>query len=226
MSNPLYFKQVQLGPMANYVYLVGDAITRKVAVVDPAWDIDAILKIAAQDDVEITHALVTHYHPDHVGGQIFGYNIAGLAGLLAKQPVRVVVNKHEAAGVRQVTGVSESDLVKVEGGDTLTIGETEIRFLHTPGHTPGSQCFLVGDHLVSGDTLFIGGCGRVDLPGGDAGALYDSLNNVLMKLPDQTLLYPGHAYSDIPWSQMGREKQTNHYLKVPSREAWLSLMGR
>lgn len=224
MQNSLYFKQVQLGPMANYVYLVGDAHTRKVAVVDPAWDIDKLLKIAAEDDVEITHALVTHYHPDHVGGSIFGYNIAGLADLLARQAVRVVVNKHEAGGLRQVTGVSESDLLKVEGGDTLTIGETEIRFLHTPGHTPGSQCFLVGDHLVSGDTLFIGGCGRVDLPGGDAGDLYDSLNNVLMKLPDDTLLYPGHAYSEQAWSQMGKEKRTNQYLRIPSREAWLSLM--
>ena len=221
----LYFKQLQVGPMANYVYLVGDTETREVAVIDPAWSIDAILEAAAADDVTVTHALVTHYHPDHVGGEIFGHEIEGLAELMAKSPVPVVANRGEADGLLKVTGLSKSDLTQVDGGDVLTIGDIRIKFLHTPGHTPGSQCFLVEDRLVSGDTLFIGGCGRVDLPGGDPGALYDSLNNVLMKLSDETVLFPGHAYSQQAHSTLGVEKRTNNYLRISSKEQWLSLMG-
>lgn len=221
----IFFRQLQLGPMANYVYLVGDASTREVAVVDPAWDINGLVEIAAREDLKLTHALVTHYHPDHVGGQIFGYQIEGLAELMTRSPVRVVVNRKEADGLKRITGLSDSDLVKVDGGDILRLGDVEVRLLHTPGHTPGSQCFLVNDRLVAGDTLFIGGCGRVDLPGGNAGDLYDSLHNVLMKLPEETVLFPGHAYSQQAHSTMGDEKRTNRYLRIRTKEEWLGLLG-
>jgi glyoxylase-like metal-dependent hydrolase (beta-lactamase superfamily II) len=225
MNDDLLLYQIEAGPMQNYVYLIGSKATREAVLVDPAWDIDGLLEAAAEADLEVTHALVTHYHPDHVGGSIFGMEIPGLARLLERQPVKVVVNRLEAEGLRKVTGLSENDLVKVDGGDTLTVGQQEIRFLHTPGHTPGSQCFLVADRLVSGDTLFIGGCGRVDLPGGDPEQLFDSLQGVLMKLPDETLLYPGHAYGGQS-STMGDEKRSNHYLRIKTREQWLQMMGR
>ena len=102
----------------------------------------------------------THYHPDHVGGGMGGHSIAGVAELVAKQPVKVYVHRAEEAGVRKVTGLSESDLAKVDSGDKLALGDVEKEFLHAPGRTPGSQCFRVKNTLVSGDTLFIDGCGR------------------------------------------------------------------
>ena len=211
--------------MQNIAYLIGSRTARQAVLVDPAWDVGTLLDAAAGEDLEITHALVTHYHPDHVGGALPGMRIPGLAELLARARVKVVVNKQEAEGLKAVTGLSEGDLVRVEGGDTLALGGERIRFLHTPGHTPGSQCFLVSNALVSGDTLFIGSCGRVDLPGGDAGQLYDSLHGVLMKLPDETVLFPGHAYGGSR-STMGEEKRSNLALRVPGREQWLRLMRR
>lgn len=211
--------------MANFVYLIGDAEQRKCMVVDPAWDIPGIVEFADGEDMQLTGALVTHYHPDHVGGGIFGHNIAGLADLMALRPVKVHVNEVESEGVRQVTGLSDSDIEKHRGGDEIAIGGVRVKLLHTPGHTPGSQCFLTEAALVSGDTLFIGGCGRVDLPGGNAKEMYHSLTQVLAKLPEDTLLFPGHNYAQKPVSTIGDEKRENHYLRIRSLEDWKALMG-
>ena len=222
MTDRLYFKQFELGPMQNYVYLIGSSETRKVAVVDAAWQIDTILRIAAEDDVEITHALVTHTHPDHVGGRFSGIDIEGVTELLDKCNAKVVVQKSEAEFLK---GLSPSDLIKAESGDKIDVGGMEIQLLHTPGHTPGSQCFLVDDRIVSGDTLFIGACGRVDLPGGNAEQLYYSLTQKLMALPDDTILFPGHNYSDRPTSTLGEEKQSNPYFQFHSLKQFLAAMG-
>jgi glyoxylase-like metal-dependent hydrolase (beta-lactamase superfamily II) len=180
--------------------------------------------------MQVVGALVTHYHQDHVGGSIFGMDIEGLAQLLARKPVPVHVNAHEADGLRQVTGASESDLRRCQAGDVLSLGPIRIRLLHTPGHTPGSQCFLVEEEgqpgrLVSGDTLFLGSCGRVDLPGSNPEAMYRSLNETLRKLPDETLVFPGHLYSRDPQGTLGFEKQTNPFLRVSSLEQFLTFMG-
>ena len=151
--------------MQNFVYLVGSKETRKLAVVDAAWDIGEILRIAAEDEMEITHSFVTHTHPDHVGGQFSGMHIEGVTELLEKVKAKVVIHKAEAEFLKML---SPSDLIKVESGDEIDVGGIQIKLIHTPGHTPGSQCFLVDNRLVSGDTLFIGSCGRVDLPGSNA----------------------------------------------------------
>jgi hydroxyacylglutathione hydrolase len=180
--------------MQNFVYLIGDADAKKAVVVDPAWDIPGIVEAAKQDGFEIEGALVTHYHPDHIGGSIFGLSIDGLAKLMTLNPCKVHVHKAEADGVIMVTDLSESDLVRHEANDKLKVGDVEIELLHTPGHTPGSQCFRVGDALVSGDTLFLQGCGRVDLPGGDRAEMERTLTQRLAQLPDTLTLYPGHAY--------------------------------
>lgn len=211
--------------MANFVYLVGDDEQKVCMVVDPAWDIPGIIEVADQEGMRLAGALVTHYHPDHVGGNIFGHDIAGLAELMALRPVKIHVNEVESEGVKQVTGLSESDLEKHRGGDEIFIGNVSVRLLHTPGHTPGSQCFLAGSALVSGDTLFIGGCGRVDLPGGNPEAMYHSLTQVLSKLPEDTFLFPGHNYASKPVSTIGDEKKQNHYLRISSLDDWKSLMG-
>ena len=159
MEEELIIEQIACGPMQNFVYVIGSKKTREVALVDPAWSIDGLLEHIEGQDFTPVAALVTHYHPDHIGGEIYGKRIEGLAELLGRRGVKVYANKHEADGVKQVTGISDTDLVKVDSGDTLRIGEVEVEFLHTPGHTPGSQCFRIQSSLVSGDTLFIQGCG-------------------------------------------------------------------
>lgn len=211
--------------MANFVYLIGDDAKRVCMVVDPAWDIPGIVNFANDEEMELIGALVTHYHPDHVGGSIFGHNIAGLAELLGSSPVKVHVNEIECEGVKQVTGLSDSDFEKHKAGDDVSIGDVKVKLLHTPGHTPGSQCFLSGSTLISGDTLFIGGCGRVDLPGGNPEDLYRSLTGILARLPEDTRLFPGHNYAAEPVSTIGAEKKENYCLKVRNLEDWLSLMG-
>lgn len=211
--------------MANFVYLVGDEEQRVCMAVDPAWDIPGIIEYADHEGMRLTGALVTHYHPDHVGGNIFGHNIAGLADFIATRPAKVHVNEVESEGIKQVTGLSDSDLEKHRGGDELVIGNIKVSLIHTPGHTPGSQCFLAASALVSGDTLFIGGCGRVDLPGGNPEDMYYSLTQVLSKLPEDTLLFPGHNYASKPVSTIGDEKKENHYLKMRSLDDWKRLMG-
>ena len=228
-ESQLYFRQLPVGDMANYAYLIGDRETRKAFVVDPAWNVDALLDLAEQDEVDVEGALVTHYHQDHVGGSIFGHDIQGLDRLLERKPMPVHVQREEAQGLKHVTGISDGDMTQHDGGDVLELGAIRIRLLHTPGHTPGSQCFLVEEpgqprHLVSGDTLFLNACGRVDLPGGDPEAMYRSLNDVLGALPDETLLFPGHAYGE-PSSTMGEQKRTNPFLRVTSLEMFLNFMG-
>jgi glyoxylase-like metal-dependent hydrolase (beta-lactamase superfamily II) len=229
-ESDLYFRQIPIGQMANFAYLVGSRSAREALVVDPAWDVDALLDLAEGDDVRVVGALVTHYHQDHVGGEIFGYRIPGIAQLLARQPMPIHVNADEADGLRRITGAEESDLVRRAAGDVIQVGELRIRLLHTPGHTPGSQCFLVEERgepgrLISGDTLFLGSCGRVDLPGADPEAMYRSLRHVLYRLPDDTLVYPGHLYSSDPHGTIGEEKRTNPFMRVASLEQFLAFMG-
>ncbi len=237
MTDSLYFRQLLAGrdfaahsviasQMLNFVYLIGDRQTKECVIIDPAWDIEGLVQTVEADDMKIVGALATHYHPDHVGGGFMGIGIEGVSALLDRVGVKVHVQSEEASGLKKITGLSDSDLVKHGTGDLLEVGEQKIEFLHTPGHTPGSQCFLVnGQRLVSGDTLFINGCGRVDLPGSDPEKMYESLTQKLAKLPDDTILYPGHNYADRPTSTIGDEKQSNYYLRIGSLDQWLKLMG-
>jgi glyoxylase-like metal-dependent hydrolase (beta-lactamase superfamily II) len=172
--------------------------------------------------MEVTHAFVTHTHPDHVGGRFAGVEIEGVTELLSKRKAKVVVHKAEAEFLK---GLAPSDIVKAESGDKIDVGGIEIQLLHTPGHTPGSQCFLVENRIVSGDTLFIGSCGRVDLPGSNPEQMYYSLTQRLMALPDDTILFPGHNYSDRTTSTMGEQKRINPYLQFHSLKQFLAAMG-
>jgi len=225
MENVLYLRQAQIGPMANFVYFIGDPITRKAAVIDPAWDVQAICDFAEREGYSIEQILITHYHPDHLGGRMMGQSIEGAAEMLSRVKAKVHVNKHETEGVKRVAGLSDSDLVKVEAGDTFKLGDLDVTFLHTPGHTPGSQCFLVNGNLISGDTLFVNSCGRVDLPGSDPEAMYRSLNDTLRKLDDATVVWPGHAYSAENNTTIGQQKRTNMYMRFPTLDDFLDAMG-
>jgi glyoxylase-like metal-dependent hydrolase (beta-lactamase superfamily II) len=224
MSDELIVEQIQIGPMQNFTYIVGCKSTREVAIVDPAWDIPELLEQINAKGYKLTAALVTHYHPDHIGGSIGGHDIEGIAELLETNPVKIYTHKAEADGVKRVTGISETDLVRVESGDDLRLGDISVEFLHTPGHTPGSQCFRIKNTLVSGDTLFINGCGRVDLPGSDSEDMYYSIQK-LASLPDDTLLLPGHNYAHVPNATMGETKKVNTYMNVKDLDTWKLFMG-
>ena len=236
MDDRLYFRQLLAGrdiavgdplarQMVNFVYLIGDKETGEVMVVDPAYDVEGICDLVDADGMTLTGALVTHYHPDHVGGSMMGYGIKGVAELLAHRPVPIHIQEPETAGVMKMTGASTSDLVQHTSGDQVSVGEIPVELIHTPGHTPGSQCFLVDGRLVSGDTLFLEGCGRTDLPGGDARELYYSLTQRLAKVPDDTVLYPGHLYSPEPSAQLGEIRQHNFVFRPSSVEQWMMMFG-
>jgi glyoxylase-like metal-dependent hydrolase (beta-lactamase superfamily II) len=220
----IYLRQMELGPMQNFVYFIGDPLARECVVVDPAWEIDTIFDTAQADGFAITGALVTHTHQDHVGGSLSDWGmsgrIPGVEDLLEKVRAKVYVHKAE----REFLMGFGSDLVKVDNHDTLQIGRLTLSFLHTPGHTPGSQCFLVDGRLVSGDTLFIGSCGRTDLPGSDPSEMYYSLTQRLAALPDDTILLPGHNYGG-PSSTLGAEKRQNPFLRFASLGDFLRVMG-
>lgn len=220
----LYLKQLLMGRdvakgqraatmMQNFVYLVGDREAGECMVIDPAWDIQGILDVAAKDDMKITGALATHYHPDHVGGSIFGLGIEGLSKLMKVNACTVHAHKLETSGIRKVTGLSKSDFEDHESGDRISVGGIEIELLHTPGHTPGSSCFRVKNALLAGDTLFLQGCGRVDLPGGDAEEMRLTLTQRLATIPGDTILYPGHAYGG-EHAPMEEVRRTNPYLQA------------
>ena len=237
-TDRLYFRQLLAGrdvaradpvarQMVNFVYLIGDRETRDALVVDPAYDVAGVLDVAAADGMRVTGALVTHYHPDHVGGDMMGLRIEGVERLLATAPVPIHVQADEAPWVRRVTNVGEGDLVTHASGDVVTVGGIDVELIHTPGHTPGSQCFFVdGRYLVSGDTLFLEGCGRTDLPGGDPALLYESLTQKLVKVPDDAVLFPGHLYSAEPSATMGETRQWNFVFKPRSEAEWLAMFGR
>lgn len=224
-ASRLYLRQLEVGPMQNFVYLIGDREKREAVVVDAAWDIEEILRVLARDEMKLVAGLVTHFHPDHLGGAMMGMQIAGAAELVAKAPVKIHLHKSEGDYAKRISGLSDSDLVLTEGGDTIRAGDLEIRFLHTPGHTPGSQCFLVDGNLVSGDTLFIGSCGRVDLPGSSPEDLYRSLNETLKRLPPATVLYPGHNYASRRHSTIADESRTNPYLRFNRLDEFLRALG-
>jgi glyoxylase-like metal-dependent hydrolase (beta-lactamase superfamily II) len=224
MADTLYLKQMECGPMQNYVYLIGDPATRQAAVVDPAWEVERIVQAAQQDDYTISKVLITHTHQDHTGGELFGHYIPGVVELLELIDVPVYVHKTETHILKNIPPSSK---VSTENNQVIHLGgDVQITLLHTPGHTPGSQCFLVQQRLVSGDTLFIGACGRVDLPNSSPEEMYDSLTNKLMRLDDATVLYPGHNYARQPTSTIGDERQHNPYVQFTSLHAFLRAMGR
>lgn len=236
MSDRLYFRQLLAGrdlargdplarQMVNFVYLVGDREAGEAVAVDPAHGPGEVLDTLAADGMRLAGVLATHYHPDHVGGDLFGFAVAGLRELLDRCDVPVHVQRDEAPFVTAVTGVADA-LVAHESGDVLMVGDIPIELLHTPGHTPGSQCFLVDGSLVAGDTLFLEGCGRTDLPGGDPEAMYDSLTRRLARVPDDVVLYPGHLYSAEPSANMGETRARNYVFRPRSLEDWLRLFGR
>ncbi|MGY4712376.1 MBL fold metallo-hydrolase [Mycolicibacterium sp. CBM1] len=234
-SDRLYFRQLLSGrdfaagdimaqQMRNFAYLIGDRETGEAVVVDPAYAAGDLLDALEADGMRLSGVLVTHHHPDHVGGTMMGYTLKGLAELLERVEVPVHVNTHEAPWVSRVTDIPMSDLTAHEHGDKVAVGSIEIELLHTPGHTPGSQCFLLDGRLVAGDTLFLDGCGRTDFPGGDVDEMFRSLQQLAALSGDPTV-FPGHWYSIQPSAHLSEVKRTNYVYKASNLDQWRTLMG-
>ena len=232
----LYFRQLLSGrdfakgdqmarQMVNFVYLIGDRASGEAVVVDPAYAVQDLLDVVAADGMKLTGVLATHYHPDHVGGTMAGWGVEGISALLEAIQVPVHLQKEEVPWVERTTGVSSSHLVGHDSGDVVRVGSVDVQLIHTPGHTPGSQCFLVDGRLVAGDTLFLEGCGRTDLPGSDPIAMYESINNRLARVPDDAVLFPGHLYSADPSQSMGETRRTNYVFRPRSLEQWTAMFG-
>jgi hydroxyacylglutathione hydrolase len=210
MSLPknLILKQMPLGPMDNFLYFIGDQETKEIAVVDPAWDVDYLCKEAEKNSYKITAVILTHGHHDHVNG---------LPEMLKRHNVLTYISKHELPLFKP----QHKNIVEVDDHAKIKIGKIDIECIHVPGHSPGCQLLKYQNAVISGDAIFIDGCGRTDLPGSNPKAMYNSLYNVIMKLPDDTLLYPGHNYGPTTYATVGSQKKTNPYLNCDSEEEFL-----
>ncbi len=198
---------LELGPMENFIYLLIDKKTGRAAVIDPAWDAEAIMKLAREKGVNITDILLTHSHYDHINA---------IEGILQNHDAQLHLLKDEA----RFWGESLAHPSLHHGGDTIKIGESEISILHTPGHTPGSACYHIDDNLIAGDTLFVFGCGRCDLEGGDPNIMFDTLKR-LKQLPGNTLLLPGHNYAEKTTSSIEEQCEGNPFLFYDDRDEFV-----
>ena len=199
-------RSLQLGGMQNLVYLIEDLEAHRTAVVDPAWDAAAIRNAAS--DALITEIFVSHWHEDHTNALDELVESTGA-------PIHALAIEAEYWGVK-------TPLVRHAAGDIVRLGDTAIEILHTPGHSPGSACFLTDGALFTGDTLFIYGCGRCDLPGSDAAALYRSLQMLQERVPPDTLVYPGHHYADQKVTTLEEQMRANPFLHQDSVEAFVA----
>jgi glyoxylase-like metal-dependent hydrolase (beta-lactamase superfamily II) len=231
----LYFRQLLSGrdfaaddmiaqQMRNFSYLIGDRETGDCLVVDPAYAANDLVDALEVDGMHLSGVLATHHHPDHVGGSMMGFELKGLAELLERASVPVHVNSHEAEWISRITGIPLGDLTSHDHGDKVNVGDIEIELLHTPGHTPGSQCFLLDGRLVAGDTLFLEGCGRTDFPGGNVDDMFRSLQ-ALAALPGNPTVFPGHWYSTEPSATLADVRRTNYVYRANDLEQWRMVMG-
>lgn len=237
MSDQFYFRQLLAGrdfasgdplarSMRNFVYALGDRSTGEAVLVDPAYDPAQLVALVQGDGMHVTSVIATHFHPDHVGGTLMGaQHIAGVAELRTIIDVLMHVQREEVEWVKARSGLGDDALIAHHDGDRLSVGAFEVTLMHTPGHTPGSQCLLVEGRLLSGDTLFLDGCGRTDFPGGDAHEMYNTLHERLAIVSDDTVLHPGHLYSEESSMPMGEVRRRNYVLAPQSQAQWLAMFG-
>jgi glyoxylase-like metal-dependent hydrolase (beta-lactamase superfamily II) len=207
-------KQIRLARMATFCYLVGDRASRTCALIDPAFDTDRILEKAVDSGYRVTHIINTHAHSDHT---------AGNGAIKAATDAKVLIHEQDAG---QLTRLLNRTFSRVLGGkgspkpdvllkdnDSIQIGESSLKVMHTPGHTPGGICLYTEGHVFTGDTLFVGAVGRTDLPGGSVQTLMTSIQEKIYTLPDDTIVWPGHDYGPFPSSTVRQERDTNPFTR-------------
>ena len=198
--------QLEVGNMQNFTYVLEDEETKEAVVIDPSWDLDLVIETIERNDLKVKYVINTHHHFDHIIGN----------DAIVKQTHSKIL-QHESSTLKND--------VKLSNNEKIKFGNSELTVIHTPGHSKDSIC-LVGDgKIISGDTLFVGNCGRVDLPGGSAKDLYHSLTDIISKLDDNLILYPGHNYGNSPHSTIGKEKKTNFVLQPRTEEEFVDFMG-
>jgi len=198
--------QLQVGNMQNFTYVLEDEETKESVIIDPSWDLELVLEIIERNDLKVKYIINTHHHFDHTIGND-------------------AMVQHTKSKILQHTSSTLKNDIRISDGEKIIFGKSELTVIHTPGHSKDSVC-LVGDgKIFSGDTLFVGNCGRIDLPGGSAKELYHSLFDMLYKLDDNLMLYPGHNYGSSPNSTIGKEKKTNFVLQPRTELEFLDFMG-
>jgi len=210
-DDKLILRQMQVGHMANYNYLIGDAATRTAAVVDPAWEPERVLAAASSLGLTITHILNTHCHHDHVEANGAVQEATGAKIHIHKNEFKYLAHFDPPPG----------DVAMEDGGE-VPVGELTIRWLHTPGHSPGSSCLWVEDVLIAGDTLFVDSIGRTDFPGSDPAAMFHSIQK-LKALPDDTTVCPGHNYGLTPTTTIGAQKRQNRFWRFERLEDFMKV---
>ena len=211
----MFFKQVQLGPMQNFSYIIGDENSEEAAVVDAGWDVDKLIDIVNKEKLKINKIILTHSHYDHT---------QKVDELASKTNAMVYFHEDDYNEIKRVIKNPNIKIHKLKNNDEIKVGNIKIKIMHTPGHSPGAICLLFENKLITGDTLFVNAIGRTDLAGGDSIKLFESLQK-LKKLKDDIEVYPGHDYGEIPFSTIGGEKKTNPYLMCETKEQFLNLLG-
>jgi hydroxyacylglutathione hydrolase len=196
--------QIPVGPMQNFAYLVEDEESREAMAIDSGWETDPVVSVASSEGMRVKYVCATHRHFDHVK------SIGELARELGAATVAFEGSEVDAK-------------VRVRDGDVLKLGESAVKAIHTPGHTEDSVCYYDGSHLFTGDTLFIDAWGRTDLPGGSSATLFSSLHEVIMPLPEGTVIYPGHDYGSVPFRTLGEESRKNPALRARTVEEFLGM---
>ena len=211
----MFFKQIKVGTMQNFSYIIGDEEIKESAIVDAGWDVDKLIDIANKEKLKINKIILTHYHYDH---------IQKVDELAEKTGADIYFHEDDYNEIKRVIKNPNIKIHKLKNNDEIKVGKIKIKVIHTPGHTPGAICLLVENKLLTGDTLFVNAIGRTDLAGGDAIKLFESLQK-LKKLNDDVEVYPGHDYGEIPFSTIGNEKKNNPYFMADTKEQFLNLVG-
>ena len=198
--------QIQVGNMQNFSYIVEDEDTGESIIIDPSWDLIELEMIIKKNNLKIKYIVNTHHHFDHT-----------LGNEAMVESTKAPIIQHENSELKHN--------ITVKDGDFIEFGNSKLKVLHTPGHSQDSIC-LVGDgKIFSGDTLFVGNCGRIDLPGASAKDLYHSLFDILYNLDEKLVLYSGHNYGSSEISTLGQEKITNHVMQKRTEQQFLDMMG-
>ena len=201
----MIFEQIPVGQMQNFSYLIGDEDSKEAAIVDPGWEVDKIINTASRYDLGIKFILITHSHYDHVDGVKEMVNATDASVYVHEKDKGEVISR----GIKEIEPLKD--------GAEINIGKIKVKVLHTPGHSPGSVCYLLDNKMITGDMLFVEGIGRIDLPGGDIESMYNSLQR-LKELDEKIEVYPGHDYGSRKSSTIAYEKKNNPYMKASKEE--------
>jgi glyoxylase-like metal-dependent hydrolase (beta-lactamase superfamily II) len=198
--------QLEVGGMQNFTYVLEDEQMGEAVIIDPSWDLDLVLDILEKNNLKVKYVINTHHHFDHTIGN----------EAIAKRTNSKII-QHKASTLKNDMTISD--------GDKIRFGNSELTVVHTPGHSRDSICLIGDGKIFTGDTLFVGNCGRTDLPGGSARELYHSLFDVISKMDENLILYPGHNYGNSPTSSIGKEKKTNFVLQPRTENEFLEFMS-